>query len=170
MQSIGMKHSEYPQSWYPVARTRDLRPGSHRIIKAFDTDWLLFRTREGQAGLTSRHCCHMGADLAQGRVHGESIECPMHGWRFAASGRCLQVPGLSGPPPDIHLHSLVCKERYNVIFAYWGKQPAFDLPDPPRMECELFCSTPHTLNIATEYHTPSLNTFDIQHFIISFQE
>lgn len=163
-QTTRMEHTEYPQSWYPVARTRDLGPGSHRIIKAFNTEWLLFRSRSGQAGLTRRHCCHMGADLAQGSVCGETIECPLHGWRFDTSGRCTRVPGLANPPRNIHLHSLICEERYNVIFAYWGNQPAFELPFPPRMECELFCSTPHTLNIATEYHTPSLNTFDIQHF------
>ena len=163
-QKTGTVHSEYPQSWYPVARTRDLGPGSHRIIRAFNAEWLLFRTQTGQVGLTHRHCCHMGADLAQGRVHGDTIECPLHGWRFDSNGQCRHIPGLSRTPRHIRLHGLVCEERYNLIFAYWGIQPGFTLPFPPQMSRELICSTPHTLDIATEYHTPSLNTFDIQHF------
>jgi nitrite reductase/ring-hydroxylating ferredoxin subunit len=159
-----MEQIDYTQSWYPIARAGDLKPGGHRIIKAFNTEWLLFRTRSGQVGLTGRHCCHMGADLAQGSVRGETIECPLHGWRFATSGRCTLIPCLTDPPANIGLHSLACQERYNVIFAFWGEQPAFALPSPPQMEGELFCSTPHTLDIATDYHTPSLNTFDVQHF------
>ncbi|MEA3412913.1 MAG: Rieske 2Fe-2S domain-containing protein [Pseudomonadota bacterium] len=159
-----MEKVEYPQSWYPVARSRDLKPGRHRIVNAFDSDWLLFRTRSGQVGLTGRHCCHMGADLAQGAVCGEAFECALHGWRFDTSGRCTHIPTLTEPHRDIRLYHLVCQERYGVIFAFWGEQPAFELPFPPRMECELSCSTPYTLDMETEYHTPSLNTFDVQHF------
>jgi len=155
---------EFPQSWYPIARSRDLRAGGQGIIKAFHGEWLLFRTASGQPGLTGRYCCHMGADLGRGQVQGEALECPLHGWRFTTSGRCIHIPGLPQPPADIALHSLVCRERYGVIFAFWGGRPAFELPTPPGMDEELVSSAVFTLDMEMEYHTPSLNTFDIQHF------
>jgi hypothetical protein len=106
----------------------------------------------------------MGADLSRGRVRGETMECPLHGWRFDTSGKCTLVPALKDPPCNARLLSLACKEKYNIIFVFWGERPTFELPFPPHMKGELLCSTPHTLDIATEFHTPSLNTFDVQHF------
>lgn len=158
-----MQGTDYPQSWYPVARSRDLPPGTHRPLEAFGTEWLLFRTHAGRAGLTGRHCCHMGADLARGKVRGETLECALHGWRFDVHGRCTHVPGLPAPPAA-GLHRLTCCERYGIVFAFWGNDPGFELPCPPGMEGSLDGSTPYVLDLETEYHAPSLNTFDVQHF------
>jgi phenylpropionate dioxygenase-like ring-hydroxylating dioxygenase large terminal subunit len=55
---------------------------------------VLLRTRSGHVRLLEAYCPHLGAHLAVGgRVEGETLVCPFHGWRFdTASGRLLEVP------------------------------------------------------------------------------
>jgi len=106
----------------------------------------------------------MGADLARGSVHGETLECPLHGWRFTTDGCCTHIPGLPQPPSGIRLRHLLCRERYGIVFVFWGGRPGFELPAPPGMDGELTGSAVYSLDIPMEYHTPGLNTFDTQHF------
>lgn len=39
------------------------------------------------------YCAHMGGNLAAGgRVIGNCIECPFHGWTFDSTGKCVRIP------------------------------------------------------------------------------
>lgn len=53
-----------------------------------------FRTEDGVANVTDAYCPHLGAHLGiMGRVVGDCIECPFHGWRFKGKdGSCSHVP------------------------------------------------------------------------------
>ena len=54
----------------------------------------LFRSEKGVAYVTDAYCPHLGANLGVGgRVVGECIECPFHGWMFQGSdGKCSYSP------------------------------------------------------------------------------
>jgi phenylpropionate dioxygenase-like ring-hydroxylating dioxygenase large terminal subunit len=71
------------------AELRD-RPLARTVL---DTPLALFRSGERAAALVDR-CPHRNAPLSGGRVAGEMIACPYHGWTFDAEGRCGAVPGL----------------------------------------------------------------------------
>ena len=43
---------------------------------------VVFRTRSGEARVLDGVCPHLGADLAQGAVQGDDIQCPFHKWLF----------------------------------------------------------------------------------------
>ena len=79
-----------PNGWFIVARSDELAPGEMRPLYAFGRDLVLFRTEGGEARLLDAHCPHLGAHLAVGgRVEGECIRCPFHGWRFDGDVRGL---------------------------------------------------------------------------------
>ncbi len=164
MQAKGTVFSSLTNAWYPVARSSLLAPGKHLPVTLYDTQWLLFRTRSGRVGLTSRYCCHLGTDLANGCVIGEDIECPMHGWRFAADGQCTQIPRADSIPQKARLFSLQVEEHYGVIFAFYGDRPLFDFPRLEELPGELNCSKPIVVPLQAPYHVVSLNTFDTQHY------
>ncbi len=54
----------------------------------------VFRGEDGQAYALDAYCPHMGANLgAGGRVVGNCVECPFHGWQFRGdTGKCTSVP------------------------------------------------------------------------------
>ena len=47
-----------------------------------------------QACIVDAYCPHLGANLGVGgRVHGNCIECPFHGWQFdGETGQCTSIP------------------------------------------------------------------------------
>lgn len=55
---------------------------------------VVFRDQEGKASVLEAYCPHLGANLAVGgRVVGNCIECPFHGWQFRGDdGRCVKIP------------------------------------------------------------------------------
>ena len=81
------------------------------------------------------HCQHLGANLAVGgKVEGECIRCPFHGWRFEGeSGRCDEIPygGVTRIPPKAHTRSYPTIERNHMIWAWYhaeGGEPFYDVP------------------------------------------
>lgn len=47
-----------------------------------------------QVSIVDAYCPHLGANLGVGgRVHGNCIECPFHGWQFdGETGQCVKIP------------------------------------------------------------------------------
>ena len=79
-----------PNGWFAVEWSRELREGDVKPLHYFGEELVLFRTRSGQARVLDAFCAHLGAHLGHGgRVMGETLRCPFHGWQYdGASGRC----------------------------------------------------------------------------------
>lgn len=141
--------------WYPVIQGRDLgdRPA---LVRMLGTDFVAFRDSSGAPHVLSNTCVHRGGSLAGGRVRGDCIECPYHGWRFDASGLCRRIPSLGAdarPPSRARVDSYPVVERYGIVFAFLG-----DLPEserPPMLEIPEFDSPgwrPTWINYQVDYN------------------
>ena len=64
-----------------VASLDDLREGRCKVIRAGGLEIGLFLVA-GEVRAFRNFCPHAGAPLSGGRIEGESITCPWHGWRF----------------------------------------------------------------------------------------
>ena len=126
----------YPASWYLFGMSAELRAGP--VSKPLLGKQLVaFRTASGKAVVLDAHCAHLGADLGQGCVVGESIQCPFHNWQYAADGRCTKIPGLSEIPAFARQTRYPAEERHGYVFVFNGRAPLFPLPfffdaDPER--------------------------------------
>jgi phenylpropionate dioxygenase-like ring-hydroxylating dioxygenase large terminal subunit len=129
--------------WQPVALVDEFDPRldarmAQRPLKAvrvLGQDFILFKDDQGRWGLLDRDCPHRNADLAFARHEGDGVRCPFHGWKFDATGRCLETPG---EPVGSRLCERVQQgaypviERSGVLFAWLGEPgkappfPAFD--------------------------------------------
>jgi len=157
--------SLYPRAWYPLLASSQLKADRIQPVQAFERAWVVFRDARGQAQVLARYCAHMGADLANGCIEHGTLVCPLHGWRYAAQGRCIDVPSINDPEllPSVSLDALPTQERYGIVFVFLGDRVDYDLPLPPAMPGLIAggCSQ-HMLD--AEYHVPCLNTFDLQHY------
>lgn len=80
-------------AWLDVGE--DLAPGELRAVTVGDSERVIARTESGSLCALARTCTHGDADLAQGFVIGEEIECPKHNGRFLlATGEPTRRPVL----------------------------------------------------------------------------
>ena len=81
----------YPNGWYVISRSTDIKPGQAIPIKKSGYDLVLFRGESGEAYVLHAFCPHSGAHLGVGGQvkHGSCIQCPFHGWLFDGKTGCL---------------------------------------------------------------------------------
>ncbi|MBJ7465634.1 MAG: aromatic ring-hydroxylating dioxygenase subunit alpha [Mycolicibacterium sp.] len=89
----GKPMERFARGWHCLGLVADFSDGDPHGIEAFGTKLVVFRDREGEVHVLDAYCRHMGGDLSQGAVKGDSIACPFHDWRWQGStGRCSLVP------------------------------------------------------------------------------
>ena len=100
----------YPNMWYLAAFSHHLKKGEVKPLQILGRELVLFRTEDGKAHVVEPHCPHFGAHLGHGgKVVGNTIRCPFHGWRYeGASGKCVHIP--TGDP----IPKLAKLERWHV--------------------------------------------------------
>lgn len=123
----------YPSSWYAVGESAALKPGAIMELQFCGQQAILFRTESGQAVLSEAYCPHMGAHLARGgRIEGETIACPFHGFCFDTSGQCVKTGYGTKPPKQAVLKTWPVMEMNGVIMAWQdatGKAPDWTVPE-----------------------------------------
>ncbi|MCB2065662.1 MAG: aromatic ring-hydroxylating dioxygenase subunit alpha [Erythrobacter sp.] len=106
-------------AWHMVALSRQVLPGKTLPAVLMDTPLALFRDGSGQVGALVDRCPHRNFPLSLGKVRQGAIECPYHGWRFAADGTCVDVPGCQLAPGDgqrLAASALRVAERHGAVF------------------------------------------------------
>ncbi len=127
-----------PNGWFAVAESAALAPG--QVARAFylGRELVVFRTASGVARVFDAYCPHLGAHLAVGgKVDGDTLQCPFHGWRFAGDGRCVEVPYANRIPPQARARSWEVEERYGLVFVWHhleGKPPSWRVPEIAELE------------------------------------
>lgn len=125
--------------WYFTGLSQEVKPGQMRRIEIAGHPINLGRRKDGQLFALYDICPHRAAPLSAGRIIGETVECPYHGWRFRQSdGQCTRIPSLCSNQKDISKRIKIRKfpvcEQGNLIWIYIANDPGFSgkpLVDPP---------------------------------------
>jgi phenylpropionate dioxygenase-like ring-hydroxylating dioxygenase large terminal subunit len=128
----------YPNGWFAVEWSRELHVGDVKPIHCFGEDMVLFRTRSGQARVLDPFCPHLGAHFGYGgRVMGETIRCPFHGWQFdGTTGSCTHIPYCERIPNQARVRAWDVQEKNGMVFLWRhdeGKPPEWDFPALPEI-------------------------------------
>jgi phenylpropionate dioxygenase-like ring-hydroxylating dioxygenase large terminal subunit len=119
-------------TWHAVAGAADLEAGP-LARTVCGTPLVVFRDGEGLPGALPDRCSHRNAPLSLGTTVAGCLECPYHGWRYDADGRCREIPSL-GPgaavPPAAHLRPFRATAAYGLVWVCLD-DPWFDLPACP---------------------------------------
>jgi len=133
--STPMRTAELRRCWHPVAYAESLAGGPvHAGL--LGEHLALWRDSTGTAHAVSDLCIHRGTALSLGRVEGDQIVCPYHGWRYATDGRCVAIPQLADPtrvPAKARVARFACQERYGMVWVALD-EPRWPLPEIPEFE------------------------------------
>ena len=159
----------FPDGWYRVAASRDIKPGGVKHIQCAGLQVALFRSRtSGRIAAVDTFCPHQGANLAHGQVHGDRLQCPFHGWQVDGGGRCRAGPH-EDDRPFVHPH-WEATDYYGMVMLYRSARPnagaPYRLPPQPKIDDGRFVWRGHydAGDIAMHIVEFAENSVDFGHF------
>jgi len=120
----------YINFWYPMAVSDELTDQPIKV-RCMGLDFVVFRSDDGTANCLSNTCIHRGGSLAGGKLHGDRIACPYHGWQFTGDGACQKIPSLGKDariPSRARIDAYPVQEKFGIIFAFLGDVPEAERP------------------------------------------
>lgn len=151
--------------WHPVLDSGQLRD-TPQAVQLLDHALVLWRDAQGRPHAWADRCPHRGARLSLGRVCAGQLECPYHGWRFAETGRCVQVPALPDfvPPAGHSAQVFSVREACGLLWVCLAERahtpPVFAAEDDPGLR-KLNCGP---YDVATSAPRIVENFLDMAHF------
>src|SRR5207244_4463098 len=96
-------------------------------------DLVAWKDAAGRIGIFEAYCPHRNSPMFFGRNEDDGLRCVYHGWKFDATGQCIDMPFVSEGETfkeKIQIKSYPAVEKGGFIWCYMGppeKQP----PVPP---------------------------------------
>jgi len=118
--------------WLPIAHPAQFERRNPMPVEVLGEKLVLFRTGEGELGLTSDRCAHRGTSLSAGsgemktagRIDKCGVRCPYHGWLYGTDGQCLDQPAephTSRFHERIKIKAYSVQEKFGWIWGYLGE-------------------------------------------------
>jgi len=126
-----MLEQNYPFNlWWVAARSDEIgrTPLARELL---DTNVVMYRKESGEVVAMEDRCPHRWAPLSMGRLEGDAIQCPYHGFEFGPSGECIKVPSQEHIPKTLCVRSFPVLQTGPVIWIYLGDQDDMDEAPPP---------------------------------------
>jgi phenylpropionate dioxygenase-like ring-hydroxylating dioxygenase large terminal subunit len=126
--------------WQPVARLQDLEHGPQRAVLLGEA-LAVFLTESGEPAVVADRCAHRGASLSMGKVQGDSIQCPYHGWEWAGDdGACTRIPSRPAQnqdqiPARARIAAFPVREQWGLVWTVL-EEPLGEPPALPWFDTE----------------------------------
>lgn len=138
--------------WFMIGWSAEFPVNEVRPLHYFGEDLVAYRDASGELHLLQGHCRHLGAHIGHGgKVVGDCVECPFHGWRWGPDGTNRYIPYQPDKPNRaLTLRVYPVMEQYGCVFAWHqpqGKSPQWDMPD-------IFTSFPQFETDPSAYYRP----------------
>lgn len=122
----------FPTGWYACGFSDALPPGGLLTQRFMGQDVVVFRARSGHPCAADAYCPHLGAHFGHGgRVEGDLLRCPFHGFCFDTKGVCVRTGYGTTPPPTARLRLWPLREVNGLLLIYHdpaGALPAWEVP------------------------------------------
>ncbi len=109
--------------WYVIMDSTEIKQGKPVGVTRLGEKLVLWRDSKGVLHCMGDQCPHMHAPLHKGKIDGDQIACPFHGFQYDESGQCAYLPaiGKNGKPP-LFLKATVypTHETNGYVSIFWG--------------------------------------------------
>jgi phthalate 4,5-dioxygenase oxygenase subunit len=130
------------QYWFPAIPPFELPSPDcpPKKVRLLGEDLVAFRDSDGKVGLFAQACPHRGASMFFGRNEEAGLRCVYHGWKFDASGACVDMPSEpaeSNFKNKVRIRAYPTRDVNHVIWVYMGPRstpppfPEFDIVTLP---------------------------------------
>lgn len=151
--------------WQPVGCSEAVTKKPQRV-KVMGEELVLYRGESGAPVLMQLRCAHRSLALDYGRVEGDSLRCPYHGWLYDKSGQCIAQPAEpegSGFKDKIKLKSYPTRELSGIVYGYLGPAPAPLLPIYDILQRDDGVKKLHVQNVNCNWLNHVENILDTSH-------
>jgi phenylpropionate dioxygenase-like ring-hydroxylating dioxygenase large terminal subunit len=137
-----------PNQWYAILESKEVRKGKPVGVTRMGEKLVAWRDSRGRVTVMADKCPHRGVALSVGKLTGDCIQCPFHGFEYDPGGACTLVPANgreAEPPKALHVKTYPTREEHDFIYIWWG-EPREREAYPP---VPWFESIPDTMVYAT---------------------
>ncbi|WP_342619425.1 Rieske 2Fe-2S domain-containing protein [Rhodoferax sp. GW822-FHT02A01] len=106
--------------WHIAAQSHQLEPHKPLGVSVMSEPVVLYRKKDGAPVALEDRCPHRWALLSGGRVDGDNIVCPYHGFKFCPRGHLIEISGKSGSPSMDSARVYAVIERDSLIWVWVG--------------------------------------------------
>ena len=118
----GAPPERFARGWHCLGLVRDFADGQPHQVSAFGIELVVFAGEDGTINVLDAFCRHMGGNLAQGTIKGNTIACPFHDWRWRGDGKCAAIPYAKRVPPIARTRSWHTSEVSGQLFVWHDPQ------------------------------------------------
>jgi 3-ketosteroid 9alpha-monooxygenase subunit A len=122
-----------PTGWFMIGWSAEFPAGEARPLQYFGEELVAYRDEHGELHVLNAHCAHLGAHIGHGgKVTGDCVECPYHGWVWGPDGTNRSIPYEDRPNLSRRLRSWPIMEQYDCAFMWHhpgGGPPRWEMPD-----------------------------------------
>jgi 3-ketosteroid 9alpha-monooxygenase subunit A len=148
---VDVPFSWRPTGWFQVGWSAEFPAGEVRPLRYFGEDLVAYRDDDGELHVLDAHCPHLGAHIGHGgRVDGECVTCPYHGWVWGPDGTNRSIPYQDEPNRSKRLRAWPVDEQHDCVFVWHhpaGEAPSWAMPD-------IFLSFPQFETDPAAYYPP----------------
>jgi phenylpropionate dioxygenase-like ring-hydroxylating dioxygenase large terminal subunit len=172
-QSVQIRSSQAPSSkrnypancWWVAATAQEVtrNPLCRWLL---DQRVVLFRTEEGVLAALEDRCAHRWAPLSQGKLIGDEIACPYHGFRYNTRGACTHIPTQSHISPRVQVRAYPVHEHCSFVWIWMGNPDRADptlLPDIPWFSDRTYIQLRTYTQVRCNYMLLHENVLDLTH-------
>jgi phenylpropionate dioxygenase-like ring-hydroxylating dioxygenase large terminal subunit len=117
--------------WYAILSSKEVNSKRPVGVTRMSEKLVLWRKADNSICCIADRCCHRGASLSCGKVIGDTVACPFHGFRYDSSGKVTMIPanGTTYSVPDYYkVKKYTVKDMYGFIWLWYGDDME-ELPD-----------------------------------------
>ena len=152
--------------WYMAGWSRDFPQERPTPVTILDEALVIYRTGSGAPVAMRDRCCHRFAPLSLGRIEGDDMRCMYHGFKFAPSGKCIEIPGQAKIPPQACVRTYPIVDKHSGAWVWMGDPALADealIPNFVGIDDPAWAMKPGRMDYNANYILINDNLLDLSH-------